>query len=162
MTAKQHFTTLEEAQKYLKENWEKGVDCPCCGRLVKLYPYNLNANACVSLIWIYRLGKEETDGWVHVQRKFTEVFGRNATAMSYITLKHWDFIEPQASNEDPDKNASGLWRITARGKQFLKGSMRVSKTAMVYKDNVREFRGESINIHEALTVKFSYDELMNS
>jgi len=152
--------TLEEAKQLLRDNWEQGIKCPCCGQWVKRYPYKLNSNAAVSLIWIYRLGLDEKDGWVHVQQRFTEVFNRNATAMSYIVLKHWGFIEPKPNNLDPDKNASGYWRITTRGINFVLHGTKEPTHAHVYNNRAVGFAEEYADIKQALGVKFSYAELM--
>lgn len=154
--------TISEARQFLRANWEQGVDCPCCGRLVKLYPYTLNANACASLAWINNLGVLDDNGWVHVQKMFSNVYKRNATAMSYILLKHWNFIEAKPGNDDPAKKASGYWRITDKGRSFLRGEISVPRTAMVYKDGARDFKGKPITFKQALGVKFSYSELMNN
>jgi hypothetical protein len=153
-------TLLFEAMQYLQDNWDKGVDCPCCHRFVKKYPYKLNSNACLSLIYINNLGENNQDGWVHVQREFKNVYNSNATAMSYIILKHWRFIEPKRNEKDLTKKMSGYWRITDKGKQFIRGNIEVPKTVLVYKDQAKGFAGEMVNIKQALKNKFNYSELM--
>lgn len=153
-------TLLSEVHEFNRENWEEGCICAGCGQLVKLYPYSINKNAARSLIMIYQLSKQSEDGWVHVQNEFSDKYNLKATAMSYIILKHWGFIVPMAENNDPDKNASGYWAITKKGIDFAMHRIEVPKTAMVYNNGAREFRGNNITISQALTEKFSYKELM--
>jgi hypothetical protein len=155
-------TLLKEVHEFNRANWEDGCICAGCGQLVKLYPYSLNRNAARSLILIYHLSKQSEDGWVHVQNEFSDRFNLKATAMSYILLKHWGFIVPMGHNDDEDKNASGYWAITHKGVDFVMHRLEVPKTAMVYNNRAREFKGKQVTIADALTDKFSYKELMGN
>lgn len=42
--------TIEEAKQLLKDNWEKGIECPCCTQFVKLYKRPLYSAQAYSLI----------------------------------------------------------------------------------------------------------------
>lgn len=47
--------TIAEAKQYLNDNFENGVECPCCGQNVKKYKYNLFATSALALIDLYKL-----------------------------------------------------------------------------------------------------------
>ena len=51
--------TMEEAKQLLKDNWEKGIDCPCCTQFVKLYKRPLYSAQAYSLIRLYKLCQDD-------------------------------------------------------------------------------------------------------
>ena len=155
--------TIQEAKQYLRDNWEKGIDCPCCGRLVKRYRYRMPSPSARSLIILYRIDKEKPSEWIHVQKEFASR-GMNANGMGYILLHWWGLIESKPGNEDTSKRANGYWRITPKGRAFVEGSIRVPSPIYIYDNRlVSRPEGEdtTIDIYEALGTKFNYQELMH-
>lgn len=150
--------TIAEAKQFLKENWEKGVDCPCCRRLVKLYRYKLNSGSARSLIIMYELEQEHHD-WVHVQHEFADR-GLNANSMNYILLHWWGLIVFKPDNDDPTKRASGYWRITDKGVKFVLGLIQVPSHVFIYNNKKWGASEEYVTIQDALGKKFDYRELM--
>lgn len=150
--------TIAEGKQYLKDNWEKGVDCPCCKRLVKLYKYKLNSGSARSLIIMYQL-EQEHDDWVHVQQEFAKR-GLNANSMNYILLHWWGLIVFKPGNDDPSKRASGYWRITRKGIDFVLGLIQVPSHVFIYNNKKWGVSEEYVTIHDALGKKFDFRELM--
>ena len=160
------FNTLQEAKDYLKANWEKGTDCPCCGQFVKLYKRRLNAGACRALIFMYRLERdrqvdEEWDGWIHVQQDFAKYFRVNANSMDYSQAQWWELIESKPNVDDPTKKDSGYWKLTPRGKLFVQNKLEVMSHAYLYNNKRLGFTGNKITVETGLGKKFNYQELMS-
>lgn len=143
-------TTLNEAKQYLRDNWEEGVECPCCTRRVKLNPYGMGQNKAWVLIQMYKIPKE----WINVNKEIKPT-GRN-----WSECKHWGLIEAMP-NDDPEKHTSGFWRLTDAGVRFVLGQEDVPTKKGVFKDKVYKTSKERINIKEALGKKFNYTELMS-
>jgi hypothetical protein len=141
-------TTLAEAKADLRQNWEKGLPCPCCTQFVKLYPHTINSQIAKTLIQMYRLDKE----WVHILQEL------KPSNRMYSLARFWGLIE--ARGDTGDQKASGYWRLTPRGKSFVEGTITVPKHAYIFNDKVYRFDPEQENIREALGHKFSYSELM--
>lgn len=155
------FYTLEEAKQYLRENWEKGVDCPCCTRAVKLYHYTINSGQAYATILLYRLTKQlqPEDGWIHVSNEFANI-KVNAHTLSYHRAALWGLIEKMPTNDDPKKRTSGYWRITEKGKQFVEGNLKVRGEVYVFEGKIIKAGGAEVDIRDALQEKFDYEELM--
>jgi hypothetical protein len=142
--------TILEAKDHLRNKYKTGTDCPCCGQLVKAYKRKLNANMCKALAIIYT---RTNDGvYIHVQNVFS-LLKLRATAMDYSYLEKWKFIE-----SDPNNN--GYWRITSKGKSFVKDQICVSTYCLVYGGTVYEWSTDMITMSEALTKRFKLEEVM--
>lgn len=153
-------STLEEIKKYLHDNSEKGVDCPACDRIVKIYKYTMNAGMCLALITMYKLDKsKENEVWFHLQKEFAEKYGLNANALHYSLMKWWGLLIPQPNN-DPNRKGTGYWCLTDKGKQFIEGRIRLPKKVHIYDNRNVGWSEETTNIKEALKEKFDYAELM--
>jgi len=153
--------TIREAKVFLRENYGKGTNCPCCNQFVKLYKRSFNTGMAVSLIYIRNItNQRKTVGWFNIQKEFAGRYKCNANQMDYIQLHRWGMIEPKPNSLDPTKKDSGLWRITAKGIKFVYGFHTVQQYASVYDNKTIEFTGKFINIEEALKNKFDYKELM--
>lgn len=149
------FETLEEAKQFLRDNWEKGVDCPCCNRYVRRYKIKLNSAMSLFLINLYKHSLHSNEP-AHI----SELVNKNGKiSMSYGWLRYWELAE-NVKNEDPDKKGSGYWRITELGKKFASGKLRLYSHAYFYDGKSYGHTGNKITIQEALGNKFSYEELM--
>lgn len=147
--------TIDEAKKYLRDNFETGVKCPCCGQMVRKWRYCLTSSVALCLIEMYKLhinGKE----WVHVN---TEI--RPQSGGFFSLLKWWKLIEIKPK-EGEDKRVSGYWRLTKSGEQFVLGNITVPKYVETYDNKLIGFSGDPVNIKQVLGKKFSYEELMTS
>lgn len=150
------FETLEEAKQFLRENWEQGVNCPCCTQLVKLWKQKFHSGEAAWLIaFIQEYDKlgEEYLTWKHVANV------RKIHCGDYAKLKFWGLIEP-APNDNKEKKASGTWKPTQKARDFVNNQTKIAKYVFTYDTKARRFSPEKISIIEALGDKFNYEELM--
>lgn len=146
--------TIQEAKKYLRDNFEEGVDCPCCGQLVKRWREPLHSSQALWLIYLVRK-YEQTRDYVHVKNINPE----KMRGGDYAKLVYWDLIEPMPKQDDPSKRASGYWKPTEQGILFAKGLLRVKKYTLTYDKKLLGFEGDEISIQDALGKKFDFEEL---
>lgn len=135
---------------------DKGTICPCCEQFVKVYYRTINSTMAHQLIYAYHTLADPAQ-WFHAR---TVVMG-SASAGDFSKLEYWGLIQRQHHNAGDDgKKASGLWRITPKGIEFLKGRIAVPKYAVVYNAKVIGHEGEETTCRDALGTKFDYNELM--
>lgn len=143
--------TISQAKEYLKSNFDKGVDCPCCGQLVKLYHRPIYGSQAVSLINLYKLGP----GYHHISG-----FNSGRTGGGdFAKLRFWGLAKEQP-NEDDGKRTSGMWAITEKGIDWVLGTISVQKYVDIYNQKPISFSGDQVYIREVLGDKFNYEELM--
>lgn len=149
------FETLEEAKAFIRENWEKGTACPCCGQLVKLYKRNIYAVMAADLIRLYHLDQSK----YHHIGKFSNK--NRSGGGDFAKLVYWGLVEEEPKPaDDKKKRTSGMWRITEAGKSFAERRLRVPKYAQVYNGKLLGLTGDRVMIDDALGDKFDYDKLM--
>lgn len=144
--------TIDEAKQVLRDNWTEGIDCPCCGQLVKKYPRKLTSSMAKALISLYN----QSSGWgesVHIKKI------KNVNGGEFAQLKRWGLITDEA-NEDTTKRRSGLWSITSKGVQFIKGEISVPMYCDTYNGKTLGFSKETTTIQQALGNRFDYAEMM--
>jgi len=153
--------TLQEGKEYLRNNFEKGTECPCCGQYVRLYKYAFHSgmSRCLILINQATSPHKNPDGWIHVEDYFVSI---GVKMKGYHgKLKYYDMIE-QLPNDDTSKAKSGIWRITQKGKDFVNNKILVPKRVHLYNDRVDGWSDEQIDIVTSLGKHFNYNELMNA
>lgn len=150
-------TTIREAKKKLRENWERGINCPCCGQMVKLYKRKLYAIQARGLIELYKLDQTESK-YYHIR----EIEGkfRGSGGGDFAKLRYWKLIEEKPNEDDPSKRTSGMWQITDRGRDFVLGNVKVRSHMTIFDGKFQGLEGDLITIQEALGKKFNYSELM--
>ena len=143
---------VEEAKDLIFNGLENGVQCPCCGRLAKMYKRKLNREMAQWLIWLVQNSDpEKNEGWLDI-RKF-DVRGGD-----YGKLVHWQLVQ-QCPNHDKRKRTSGLWRPTPQGVAFVKGQIQVPSHLHVYNNDVVGWSENMVKIEEALGETFNYAEI---
>lgn len=142
--------TIKDGIEYINLNKEKGVKCPCCEQLAKEYKYKLNKGMAIVLINWYKTGKE----WVHPIKDLKTING------DYAKLRFWGLVEESYDRPEEDKKATGYWRITQKGKEFVNNRLTVQEKARIYDNRFFGLIGKEINIKQALGNKFNYSELM--
>lgn len=153
--------TLQEAKDYLKDNWEKGVECPCCKQTVKLYKRKMTSATGIVMIKISKADKDD-QGYVHLPPILDNLKG-TAHQGGYATLAHhWGLIEPMMALRDDGSNRVGYWRLTPAGQDFVEGKTTVARYAKIYNNHCYGLQGDQVGIREVLGNKFSYRELMGS
>lgn len=141
--------SLTEAKQLLRDNWDKGIDCPCCGQLVKKYSRKLTSSMAGALISLYNNSKNE----VHI----SEI--EHVNGGEFAQLERWGLIR-QLDNTDTTKRTSGMWVIEPKGKAFVMGQIQVPMYCDTYNGKTLSFSAEMTTIKQALGNKFDYSELM--
>lgn len=153
--------TLEEVKQYLRDNWEKGTECPCCQQYVKLWRRSITASMGAGLITIYKHFRDNPeDEYVHVP---TLVKQNHLLTGDFAKLRFWGFIEEKPDVRDDGSKRSGFYRITDDGELFARGMIRAPKYVFIYNNTVYDSDDrDRVNIHEVLEKgKFNYQEIMD-
>ncbi len=151
--------TLQEAQDSFRQRLFEGKTpkCPCCGRKGKVYKRKLNSGMARMLIRFYevhfRLPCQE---WVHVHDLFG---GFGQKHRDWPVLRLWGLLERKDKRTDKE-NASGFWKLTAKGRAFVRGEGEVPKHVFMYNRQKVDESDERITIRQALGDAFDYAELM--
>lgn len=148
--------TVKQVKAHLRDNWVEGTACPCCGQYVKLYRRKLNSGMARTLILIYH---HHPIGWVNVKGFLREHNFQNNH--DWTLLSYWGFIV-ERENTDPQKKSSGEWRMTDKGRDFVRRNLRAPSHIKIYNNEFLGFDGTEITILEALGKRFDYRELMKS
>lgn len=144
--------SIIDAKKYLRENYEEGCNCPVCDQIVKLYKRKLNSGMARTLVEMYRYGDE----FIHVKNRLREANLPNTH--DFTLLRHWKLIE--APDEETKGQASGLWRITEKGREFCRGNVVVNKHVLIAVNRLQGFSEDKTTIQDSLGSKFNWEELM--
>jgi hypothetical protein len=151
--------TIAEAKTHLRANFEKGVKCPCCDQLVKLYIRKFNKGMVESLALIFKISLKNGFNWIHVQDAFAE-FKLNSNQMDYSQLERWGLIEKKIGKRGDGSNSNGYWKITDKGKEFVLNKIEIDSKVHLYNNKHYGFSGDKIRI-TSFNTAFNYQELMN-
>lgn len=155
-------TTITQAKVWLSKYARKGAQCPCCEQRVQFYKRTLTSTMCYALILIDQHFRTSSE-WLHVPQYLTAAGADEAArGGDYAKLKDWGFIEPKPAVREDSSTRTGYWRITDRGKAFVRGEIRVRKTVELYnqKRTRQDADPETVSIQEALGTRFDYAALM--
>lgn len=136
---------------------KRGVICPVCDRSGKMNPTRLTAPMVRMLAWIFKAGGLD---WHDVQadRERPEFMKNNNT---YPKLRWWGLLERKV---DDDGHATGIYRVTNRGYQFLCNFTTVPKYVYLYNNTVWQRAGTDnteINVYRALEgSEWTWEELV--
>lgn len=152
--------TIQEAKDFLKEGFEKGVECPCCKQYVRKYRRLFDSGLARFLLGLYNLSKGSVTAEINKDdiRALMEINKLQAT--NYGIIEYWKLAEP-VKNDDPKKRTSGLWKITALGIAFAEDKINIPKYCFTYNNKRLGFDEETTTIRHALGRNFNYEELMN-
>lgn len=139
----------------------KPQTCTECGQLVKIYGrsiYKKLALQLVSLVEEWEAGRGDGDGYVHLR---ATIQSKQTGGGDFAKLRLWapPLIE-QKINDDTAKRASGMWRPTQAGVDFVRGRLRVPTHIFLYNDTVLSVSSELGSINDALGEAFHYGEMM--
>jgi len=152
--------TIKEAKQHLRANFEKGVECPCCGQYVRQYKRKLNSGMVLFLIGLCRLSHREMPMFFSIKEIMNEM-NLTVTSLDYSVMKHFKLITPRIS--EGGKKDSGKWMITQEGLRFvLWPDHTIPKHVFLYNNKRQGVSDEKITIREALGEKFNYEELMSN
>jgi len=139
----------------LSDNAYKGVRCPCCDQLVKIYRRKLNSGMAITLIRMYLYDPHE---WM-VVKDFLRRYSYHNNH-DWTLLKNWCLIEGCERDPEHGGRTIGAWRITPLGRMFVKNTIKVHKYVVIYNKRFQRLEGEMVDIRECLGSKFNYYELM--
>jgi len=149
-------------ERLLAWSQEKASRCECCGRTMKVYKFKLGAYSRL-LIWMEQRERADQDWWIHVPQEAPDsAIDRGG---DYGKLRWWGFMELQPNPDDPTKQTSGIWRLTSKGRNFVKNGLWVPShvffRAKSPESVVLGWHEDLTNIATTLGVNFNYRALMN-
>lgn len=114
---------------------KREVICKSCGHVSVEYRHSLNESIISLLILLF-----EKDVPLQASAQ-----GLNYTKRcNSQKLTYWGFIEPYITLENQRKR--GWWRITKKGRSFMRGEISVSKTAITREGKVIAFSGPQVRL----------------
>lgn len=125
----------------------EAVTCPCCDRYAKVTKTKLNAVMVKQMLKMRVLA--DRDGREFVKHKEL-VDSETGTNACLTTTKHWGFVQRGDESEELKglSGAKSYWRLTAKGREFLRGDIKVPKYLLLYHDEVYGETGEMIYVHQ--------------
>lgn len=149
-------TTLGDVKAWLTERLLKGVKCPACQQLARVYKRTVTSASARTLIAaVRRHGRD----WFHMSTLESAI--GNKSRGETAKLVYWGLIEKDPERRD-DGGISSWFRVTENGRLFMQGSITVPKYALTYDAQLIRHEGPEISIRDALGNKFSYEELMRT
>lgn len=132
----------------------KGKKCPCCGRYAQIYYRGISKTVAKQLATLWAL-QQTPESYVHASKL---VLGSSG-AGDLTKAKYFGLIEekPHTPNE---KKTSGLWRLTPKGVDFIRGRVAIPRRVAIYNDEVLGYSDKTMMFHEALGEPFNYKAMM--
>lgn len=149
--------TVAAAQKHLRSKAGDGVACPCCGRLAKVYRRKLHGEMAAFLCRLVRASGPRRN-WTHIRNVLRGGRTTQKASTDGAFLVHWGLVERKAAA--PGQPSSGLYRPTPDGVRFANGRLRVPSHVYLFNNVKVALDVETVDVHEALGVDFSYLDLM--
>lgn len=155
--------TLADAAAWVLAQHKKGAVCPACDQLAKRYKRKLNSSMAYALLLIYRHFKTNTD-WLHVPEYLEQVCNTpTKRGGDWAKMVYWGLIVGKDDETRADgSKRNGFYKMTQKGIDFVRGSIRVPKYATIYAAKCIAMSPEDTSISEALGDRFNYSELMSS
>jgi len=136
---------IKEAKQYLKDNWQKGVECPCCRQLVKLYKRPMHHSMLRMLINLYLLDRTKSD-YYHLTQIIGELKLTGTTDFAILT--YWGFIIRRKNTGGERGRTSGMWLITPKGKQFVENRISVPRKAKLMQELIAQKNIDKLRNHK--------------
>jgi len=149
--------TMAEAKQYLKDNCDKGVNCPCCSQFVKIYQRPITSSMALALIILYKEGP----GYHHWGNLIDKKgYSNCVNSGDKSKMVYWGLIEKKKGTRDDGSKRNGYYQITNRGKDFVEMKISVPEHAYIYNGKFLKFDDQLVSIQDSLSEKFNYKELM--
>lgn len=155
--SEEKYYPLYKVRSYLRENFKDGSKCPACGQQVKLYPRKITSAMAYGLIL---LAQSDNYGFFHIEDYLKTQNCPSSIRGDIPKLRHFGLIEKQEGVKEDGNKRNGLYRVTERGRMFVKKQTTVQSHVNLYNNTVCGFSETYIDIEDALTKKFNYSELM--
>jgi len=152
-------TLKEGRERFFREAEKpKGSFCPCCGRFGKVYKRKLSRPMANGLLWLFTVFLEDGDEFVSIGDRGPRYVVRSNGSVS--SNEWWGLAEEKPNPDDPKKRTSGNWKITPKGRQFVREEIRVPSHCIIFNKRTLGFTDDLISIVDALGRPFNYRELM--
>lgn len=154
---------LREVRQFLKDNVRGGTTCPACHQSVALRPRTIHAAMARSLAALYNEGGVGTLVHAPTVRKAAGLTSRDDAMLAY-----WGLMEPGPARRE-DGGGSGMWAVTKKGGEWVRGEIVIPKTAWVYNLRPWFFCGDQASgkpfepwsIHDALGKDFDLRDVLS-
>ena len=144
---------LTASRRRLLRDIDVGVTCECCGQRAQRYRRLLSSSIVRALVFAYREHRLESFELEALLRAMVLHHPDLPRVGDTSMLRHWDLIELTATTRH--------YRVTAKGRRFILGQIRVPRYAFVYNNARHGLSDESVDVTDALGDKFNLDELLN-
>lgn len=134
---------------------EQGLDCPCCGRYVKLYKRKLHNEMATFLMQLVQQYRSKPR-WYSTRELVTSA-RKASTDGSYLV--HWGLIE-RKSSQNSSGGSCGMYRPTKLGIKFSQNKVSVPSHLHMICGEVAGFSPEHIYIKDCLESPFEFAQLM--
>ena len=150
------FTTLQQAKDWLAHSVEdpEGAICPCCERFDKVYSRKINNSSIRALASLHRYSR--TGDAYHHYSDFVAKFQHG----DFPKLQWLGLLE-RAPQDDKNKKTSGMYRITGRGRAFVRGEVAIPERVVLYHNVLVGTDGDQKYIKD-FWPDFNYAELMQA
>lgn len=146
---------------YLRPHLMEGERCPVCTLFAKMYKRKLNSAMAVALVLLARKDRKDPGEWVHAERYFKGLAHAPTSLRGDLgKIPYWGLLERNKVDRGDGSNRTGYYRITEKGHEFVAGRIQVKSHCLIYDGRPFRLTGDMIDIHQALTEKFDYNELM--
>jgi len=146
---------ISKITKVIGDNAEQGLDCPCCGRYVKLYKRKLHSEMATFLMQLVRQ-YNNVPRW-YSTRELIISARKASTDGSYLV--HWGLIErKQSTNSSGD--SCGMYKPTKLGIRFAQNQVSVPSHLHMVCGEVAGFSENHIYIEDCLETPFEFAQLM--
>lgn len=151
---------LAAEQARLKHLASKGTTCGACGRTYKIRRRRLDSLKARGLLGLVGVASRagNSGGWVPLRDAY-DAAGLSAysTGGEVAKLALWELAEPL---EEDGKRVRGMWRPTAGGWAFSRGTVVVPAWLDVLDGRIVELSTERVDIWTALGADFDLREVL--
>ncbi len=130
--------SLHSARQAVKAGRERGVVCPCCDQLVKVYKRRINLQMARAALWMSRT----PPGQFVDMTKAPASIVRNR---EYSRLALWELAEAERGRNHAGAK-KGRWRLTKGGRLFVDNVLRVPEYILVLNGKVIDVSRETTHI----------------
>lgn len=137
----------------IKDKPNTKEDCPTCGKAVCVRRRPMNAGQGRSMIRLYQLDPEGAGEFFHIP---TLVGSKDREEAK---LRYWGLVEEENVVRQ-DGGRAGYWRLTQKGRRFVRGEIRVPRHVLVYNRRCLGLDDtETVDIHDVLGHPFDLREI---
>lgn len=154
-------STVVQVQAAMVDMVRKGYSttCPCCKQVVAIQERDLSPMMAKVLIVLFHRAQVSSD-WLHVSTIIEEENKASAEIRGneWTKLTSWGLLEDKSKK---DARSSGLYKVTEKGMQFVRGETMVNRALRIYNGKFLGFEDGMVSIKDCLGATYDYDKLMS-